>query len=308
MILLRLIFRKATMLILKTPIILMLSLCLSACEEPATKNEQKELNKIDIYRLTNVYNSEKLPVIKLNERQQNTINEIILGYELFLTEKKEKNFPSINQYAIKQDWTVEQSENEDFYQYMAQLKDGSGASILFKHHNLFKDTDIHKIAVWGLTSKQCNYLVGQYKYKPNFQVSVAKYRHEPSGTSTEDSSCSQIENNKEVAVLIEHNTNPYGNDYDQFNSAIEKLFNKEYEQAINMYHTGLYFSQEPASHKVFRHNIDYAINTTNNHITIGYVTKDKCKEIIYHLDDHIQYNINNTKECKEPVNTMEFFK
>lgn len=298
----------------KISTILAFSIFLSACDEQFTsKNKavqvKNEENKVDIYKLTKKYDSQKISDIKLNEQQQNTADQIVGSISEFLTEKNEQSFPTINAYAKKYDWEIQEYDSEDFYQYKVKLKDGSGSSILFQHYQLSK-TNIHTVSVWGLTPKQCHYLVNKYKYEAKFKVSVEKYYYGPSKISSQTSSCDKLGANdeKDVAFRIEHYNEPYGNDYDNFSEEITQLLNKEYELAISKNHIGIYFTKEPVSTKVFRNNIDYAVNTVNNHITIGYVTKDRCKEIIYHLPDGIQYKVNENNKCSKEINTIEFFK
>lgn len=294
--------------------VLAFAIFLSACDEKLiSKNENVQVkndeSKVDIYRSTKNYDNQKNPDIKLNEQQQKTVDQIIGSVSEFLTEKKEQSFPTINAYAKEHDWEIQEYNSPEFYQYKVKLKDGSGASILFEHYELSKN-DIHAFSVWGLTPKQCHYLVNHYKYGAKFKVEVEKYYYGPDKTSGQTSSCNNLgtSDGKDIAFRLEHNNTPYGNDYDNFNEEIVQLLNKEYEQTINKHNTNIYFSKEPISAKLFRNDIDYAINTVNNYITIGYVTKDRCKEIIYHLPDGIQYKINGDNKCSQEVNTLELFK
>lgn len=289
---------------------------LTGCDNKIASPKAFENEKInaDIYEFTKKFDNKIQPDIKLNALQKNTVDTIISGFSTFLSEKKEKDFPTINTYAKKHDWKIIQNEEKDkedpYYEYIAKLTDGSNVSILFQNHILSPNRTIHDIYIWGLTEKQCNYLVNYYKYEEKLKVEVVKYHHSREGSSTQSSSCSALNKPQgvEVAISLEHNSEVYGNDYPYFKEQINKLINKNYEQLLTEYYTRIYFSKEPVSPKIFRDGVDYAINTVNGHITIGYVNKEKCKNILYHLPENIKSKVNGETQCSKEINTIEFFK
>lgn len=289
------------------------SLIIAGCDEKLIKKQESQHNiqvdtPLDIYAFTKEFNN-KQPLTALNPMQQKTVDEIINAYDLFLGEKEHDNYPLINTYAKKHDWEVNYYNDENYSEYRTKLNDGSGVSILFKHIDI-KEYKIkeHKIYVWGLKEAQCNYLVNYYKYHEKIKTEVVKYRENPSGTSSQDSFCKDLnkEDGFDIAVHLKYTGKSFGKDYTDINKHLLSLFNKEFKELAK--YANIYFTKEPVSNKIFRDDVEYAINEINGHITIGDITKIRCKEIIYDLPADIKYKINDGTQCSKDINTIEFFK
>jgi hypothetical protein len=289
-----------------------LTLTLTGCDDDFIKKNKSESQeetqklKVDIYAFTKKFDSKK-EAITLNPAQEKTVDEIIVAYEAFLAETKIGNYPTINAYAKKHDWTVRYYDDESYSEYKAKINDGSNVSILFKYYN-FPENMIkgHEIYAWRLNEKQCNYLVNYFKYHEKIATNVEKYSQNPSGTSSQSSSCKDL--NKEdsgIAVHLKYTGETVDKEYPYINEHLMLLFNKQYEKVAQ--YENLYFTKEPVNYKAFRDGVGYAINTVNNHITAGALSKKGCKEITYNLSQTIQYKIIGSKECSNGLNTIEFY-
>jgi hypothetical protein len=268
--------------------------------------DQLEQEKIDIYSFTKKYNNQKVPKVILQPHQENTMKEIINAFEAFINENETQHFPTINDYAMKHNWNIDDFNYEGFRRYIATLNDGSNINILFEH-NIYTNQNIHQIYIGNLNKEQCSYFIEYYKYNAKVRSSLKYHRSDIEGLS-----CEIINNNNShnYEIKIEYTGKVFGYYYFGIKEAIISLINKDYNNISSGYHanTNLYFTEKPVSYKVFRDGVTYAINTTNNHITIGAIDQEECKQIIHYFPENTKYKINENNECIDGLNIIEIFK
>jgi hypothetical protein len=273
------------------------------------KSENKQ-----IYAFTEHYESQKNVTYPLTKIQQETVNQVVESYELFLTEQETEEFPIIGDFSKKHDWSTSfVKEYQAQHKYYAKMNDGSNVSILFQHFKNDSEST-HRIVVWNLNEIQCNYLIKHYTLNQKIHVESVAYTFTDKEVSIIQAPCSDLNDlsKTSTAIMLTYNGKIYGKDYPknskELNSHIALLANENYETFIKNYAANLYFTDKPVTYKEFYSGIDYAVNPNTKHVFAGALTKDECKRLIYNLPSNVQYKVNGENKCLDNLNTIEFFK
>jgi hypothetical protein len=279
--------------------------------------EKSELEQI--YAFTHQYDSQKNIQYPLTNIQQKTVNQIIEAYDLFLTEKSEEDFPVINDFSQKNNWTVSfLKDYREQHKYYAKINDGSNVSILFQN---YKDLDLHRMVVWNLNENQCNSFMKHYTPHQKINVETVAYTFSddngkvmPVSVEVRPASCAELNDPSKngIAIMLSHNGKISGKSYPsnskELTSQFNMLLNEDYKNFTTSYTSKLYFTDKSLTYIDFYNGIDYAVNPKNKHIFTGALTKEECKRLIYNLPNNVQYKVNGENQCADNLNTIEFFK